>query len=67
MTEVDDPIKVAICEELIAINDQYDPVSREKWGPIIPPTSINWVGDQLTTAVKRALNDIKDEARRSKP
>ena len=46
-----DELKVVICETLIAINDEYDPVSRQRWGPIIPPTSIDWIGDRLVTAI----------------
>lgn len=44
-------LKVAICECLIDINNEVDPVTRDKWGPIIPPTSIDWIGDALVAAV----------------
>lgn len=44
-------LKVAICECLIDINNEVDPVTREKWPPIISPTSIDWIGDRLVNAV----------------
>lgn len=44
-------LKVAICDCLIKINDGLDPVNRNKWGPIIPPTAIDWIGDALVAAV----------------
>ena len=47
-----DVLKIAVCECLIAINDDLDPVSRDKWGPIIPPTAINWIGDRLVQAIR---------------
>jgi hypothetical protein len=44
-------LKVVICDCLIAINDDLDPVNRDKWGPIIPPTAIDWIGDALVRAL----------------
>ena len=44
-------MKVVICETLININDEIDPVTRKKWGPIIPPTSIDWIGNRLVSAL----------------
>jgi hypothetical protein len=50
-----DDLKVAVCEAMIAINNEIDPVSREKWGPIIPPTSIDWIGNHIVSAVVAVL------------
>lgn len=47
-------LKVAICECLIRINDEVDPVTNEKWGPIVPPTAIDWIGDALVAALTDA-------------
>lgn len=47
-------LKVAICECLIDINNDENPVTRQKWGPIIPPTSIDWIGDKLVAAIRAA-------------
>lgn len=44
-------LKVAICDCLIKINEGLDPVNRDRWGPIIPPTAIDWIGDALVAAV----------------
>lgn len=49
-----DAAKVAVCECLIAINADVDPVSREKWGPIVPPTAIDWIGNRLVSALADA-------------
>ena len=51
-----DVLKVAICECLIAINDDIDPPNREKWGPIIPPTAIDGIGNRIVGAVLASVN-----------
>lgn len=57
----DDPaaLKVAICDAMIAINDSLTPVSRDKWGPIIPPTSIDWIGNVLVKAVMATVDETR--------
>jgi hypothetical protein len=41
-----DDIKVAVCECLLTINRRYET-------PFIPPTAINWIGDEIVSAVLR--------------
>ena len=53
-------LKVAICDCLIAINNEIDPVTRDKWGPIIPPTSIDWIGDRLVAAVLATPENVEE-------
>lgn len=46
-----DDLKASVCECLIAINADVDPVNRAKWGPIIPPTAIDWIGNKLVNTI----------------
>ena len=57
-----DDVKPALCDRLIAINDEVDPVTREKWGPIVPPTAIDWIGNALVDAFLRAGAPAKEAA-----
>lgn len=54
-------LKDVICDAMIAINNDVDPVTRDKWGPIIPPTAIDWIGNALVMAVLANTDPIHIE------
>lgn len=54
-----DEMKVRVAECLISINDDVNPVNREKWGPIVPPTAIDWIADAIVSALTEP--DEEDE------
>lgn len=49
-TRVANALKVAVCEYLLSVN-AVDPVH-----PLIPPTSIDWLGNGIVSAVLDALS-----------
>lgn len=46
-----DEMKVAVCEYLLQVNRDDQGPGRERWGPIIPPTAIDWLGDGIVSAI----------------
>lgn len=58
-----DVLKVVLRDRMIAINNDLDPPNRDKWGPIIPPTAIDWIADALVAAVvARAEREAESDA-----